>query len=365
MRATVERQDVETALKWHSAGSPLRLLHAQVENGLLIIESSSEIAWKRSALPARNAVDGEAKFSMARLTDQMKAVRSGDLDIEVVKNNVITKVGRSKASIPTVLDIAAFWRPKGEVEEIAEADAQEFLWGLKAASYAAARASLDAAEELKAVQVVIDDAAINMYATDSYRLASIQIDCMASRSKRFLVMPAPFISSLPLMGDPVTLLHGDGHLGMRGPVHSTMTRALAGKPRDITPALRRADNYPDCATVPTKELTDAISGVSAGPHGRVEIEFNDDYVVVANGLSGDVEGRTEVEIAAEVDPGLNGHSILAAAANLTEMLRAIRAKQVRLHTGTGPTDPLILREPDEESLDSRYLGMVALVRKPR
>lgn len=368
MRAVLDRKDFESTLRWHSSGSSLRLLYARVENDNLIIESATETEWKRTILPTQSCEAGEARFSTARIQEQTKTNKSAQtVELSVEKNNVITRIGRSKSASPVVPMISGWWAPEGDLVEVAEADLNDIHWCFKAASHAAARPSQEAAEVLKGVKVIVTEGSITMHATDSYRLASASVECMASEPVQFITSPSAFVSNLGMMDSTVTLVRSRDHYGALGSRHSFILRTLAGETRDISKVLDKAKGYTDGAVIPVEEFSSAVTGVGAGRLGQVEIAFHDDHLTVTNTISSEgMAGLTEAEVEGEVDEALRGHVIRVSAANLSEMLKAIRTKRVRICTADKPRAPLVLHEAmdekeAEEHEGTNYLGFVALV----
>lgn len=370
MRAVVDRKDFESVLRWHSAGSGLRLLYAHVEDDVLVVESCGETEWKRTRLATTEREPGEARFSMGRITEQMKTnKKAATVELAVEKSNVITKVGRSKSASPIVQEISSWWSPAEEPVDVAEADLEDLRWCFKAASHAAARPSQEAAEQLKGVKVKIADGMITLHATDAYRLASAQAECMSSGEIEFLTYPAHFLGALGMMTNPVSIVCDRDHYGVTNGVHTSILRSVAGQMRDISGVLNKAKGYTEDAVIPVEELSSAVTGVGAGRLGQVEITFHEDYLSVTNAISMEgMAGLTEAEVEGVITSELDGCVIRVNATNLIEMLRAVRTERVSISTNDKPRSPLIIREvmDDKEKGDysgTSYLGFVALVNR--
>lgn len=368
MRATVERGQIEPALKWLATKASSWLLRVSVADGMLTIESASDDAWRQARLDVEDAEDGQVNFSAARLMDQLSAIKNkkkspnATVEIESDNTNVTTKVGRSKAISPTMPQIPRFWGMDGELHEVADLDARLLEWGFSASGNIVVQGAKASSDVLRGVKIGVEAGEITLHATDAYRMSEIIIESMTGQEGTWSVPPAFLVETLKMMKGDVRLIESEGKFGLQNETFTILVHSFAGNYRDISSVTRKARGFTDSATVELEDLREAIAAVAVGI-GSVAIRIEDEgSMIVSTNDQADSGplGLTEVAVPATLDGLEVGEEFAVSAENLDRLLRGVRTKQVSLSSG----NTLVLRESgDKEDDEARYLGVVALAKR--
>lgn len=370
MHVVIERKPLTTALAWHTTGPSLRLLRVTIQDeNTVVFESCTDEVWRKTRVPATE-VKGEPGestiFSAARLVDQTKAIKSfKTVVISRDGSSVKTKVGRSEAFNPVVMEIPRYWSPSAPLVEVASVDLEDFRWMIKAAAAAAAKAKTKADEVSKGVLLRVDpNGSVLATATDNYRLVEARSDCMASEAKEYLVQPDDLVSALTIFQDPVNLMDNEGHLGISDGVSEMLVRGLAGKPRSTDQVIARCRAVDPGAVVATQDLIEAIASSGLGQFDQIELTFSAGVVTVANRTdTADTRGRTETEVDAAVHGDLVEETVTLRGAYLAEMAKSSGLSQIDLRWAGKPRQPLILTVPEGSENEQNFIGMIALVNR--
>lgn len=369
MRATVERGQIEPALKWLATKASSWLLSVSVQDGVLTIESSSDDAWRQARLGTEDSEDGQVKFSAVRLMDQLSAIKSkkrspdNTVKIEVDGNNVITRVGRSKAISPVMVEIPGFWGLEGEPQEVADLDSALLEWCFGTSGNIVVQGAKASSDVLRGVKVTVDSGEITMHSTDSYRMSEIAIEAMTGEGGTWSVQPSLLVDTLKMMHGDVRLIDDEGKFGLQDENFTILVHSFAGAFRDVSSVIRKANAVTDAVTVSLSDLRESIAAVAVGIGSvAIRVESEESIIVSTNDQSDSgPQGMTEVSVPARLD-GLEVDAEFAVSAdNLDRLLRGIRTSQVSLATAGSTGRTLVLREFEgEEDEDARYLGVVAL-----
>ena len=216
-----------------------------------------------------------------------------------------------------------------------------------------------------AVLLSVEGNAVKVHSTDGYKMGFGEIESLTPgvETKHF-ISPASFTKPLSIMSEAETieLVEINGHLGMRVAGSVMVRPSLAGGPPPMGQLLEQArDTLTSSAplTLPVSDFSDALSGVGLGKNGAILVEVQDDHVVVTNSKSAsDLEGRTQVEVEADVPEGASGSTFQFNAANANAALKQFRTQDMSM---TRNKRMVVLSEPDNGSRATPFIANIAIV----
>lgn len=357
MKATAEKDALFTLLGWHSKTSPAGLVQLSVaeHDAPLVIESaSSDNGWQRSTLNTTASEPGTAAFSALRTMAQRKlSKRAAEVTLDADDTHMVSRLGRSTATSPLVIDVPEFWRPEPTPDGrdpftvIAEVETSELAWMLRAGD---AMRSQDPAHPTHAATLVVEGTTVALHATDGYRMGFAQIESLIPGvSTHAYISPSALLAPVSVMGQAQTvdLIATDGHIGVRG-AGTVMARATtaAGPPpmEKLQAQAAQALEQSPPVQVPVSEFADAVTGVGLGKNGSTLVEVGEDYLTVSSAASSsEMEGSTRVDVEANVPDGAQGSTFKINAANAAAALKQMRCPMVSV---TRTSRMVVLAEPE-------------------
>lgn len=344
MKVTADKDRLFDLLTWHGKGSPSGLVRASIEEdgAPLVIESASkDNGWQCSTVEVKDSKAGQAAFSVMRIMAQKRlGKRLTEMTLELSGKSVISHLGRSKASCPAVLDIPEFWRPEPAQEGqdpftvVAKVDATSLAWLLRAGD---AMRNGDPTHPTHAATLLIEDDAVSMHSTDTYRMGFGKIESLTKGgSGKHFISPNELIAPLSIMGgtDTVELIEVNGHLGLRGDGSVTVRASMAaGAPAMDTFLEKAHETLRKSAPLllPVSDFSDALGGIGLGKNGATLVEVKADHIVVSNANSAsDMEGTTKVEVEAQVPDGASGSTFTFNAANASAVIKQFRTPDLAM-----------------------------------
>lgn len=138
--------------------------------------------------------------------------------------------------------------------------------------------------------------------------------------------------------------------------------SLAAGPPQMSGLLEQAHSTLASSTplsLPVSDFSDALSGIGLGKNGSTLIEVYEDYIVVSNANSvSDLEGKTQVEVEAEVPEGAPGSTFKFNAANANSVLKQFRTADLSM---TRNKRMVVLSEPGDDSETTPFVANISIV----
>lgn len=352
MWATVSRSEFERLIRWQTTGcAAIQSVLFTCRDDQLVIEVSNAHCWKQSHLDLCDdrGEEGSVMLPSARIVDLVRVAKADTVAISHPDSSgpVTVSCGRSRVTMQPTAASDGWWTPE-KPNKIAEVDAEDLGWALRAVRSSAAEARAGGPEMLKAINVNISEGQVVLTGTNTYRVSQVLLGCMSSSTAVYNVDAAPLVGALAVMDDLVYFTDSDGMPGLTDDNSTLVTRVYYGDYPDLAAAMRRAAKAQSAFRVDTEEFS-AATRLACGDaqHGQIDLTVGEEQVTVSSRSADGAPSNVETTLPAELHNLEEGFLVTVSGAYIGGLVKTIRTGTVEIRVSEDPKIPLTLVEVDE------------------